>query len=306
MDQLDRCREILREIHGKRLPVAGGSGKRPRYEMRDTGLYFKLGTELLRIVEGRDEQNALATIARAISRLQKEFDDNTNVFHWSVRFVISFRNEDYFRQVSEICHFSFGQLREVVEILDVQNPLSISREDLDTFTNKMRSPITYEDVRRICMELKTKYLGQVPTVDTADVRDVFDDVEVQVIGLLEGHGSDLRQKWRQEAGLQAIEALRRVLMLLPREEVFESVKKTKPKVLGALSRDIHSSNPDIDALYHFLLDFLYSGRNARDHIRKAITPLEMGQLQTMMKALTTEENYASYTKTQDLFNDINI
>jgi hypothetical protein len=114
------------------------------------------------------------------------------------------------------------------------------------------------------------------------------------------------KKWRREAGVEVIEALRRVLMLLPREEVFESVKKEKPNVLKTLSRDVHSSNPDLDALYHFLLDFLFSGKNARDHLRKTIRPLEMGQLQTMMKALTTEENYASYTKTQDLFSQINI
>lgn len=306
MDQLDPCREILSQIHSKRQPIAGGSGKRPRYEMRDTALYFKLGTELLRIVEGKDDQKALTRLARDISTLQREFDDSTNVFHWSIRFVRAFQNEEYFGEVSQICHLSFGQLREVVEILDRHNPLSISNPDLESFRTKMRGPVTYEDVRKICMELKAKYLGEVPSIDVADVRDVFDVVEFRVINLIQDPESSHRQTWRQEVGIDKIEAVRHVLMLLSREEVLEKVTTTKPRILSALSRDIHSPDSDLDTLYHFLLEFLKSGKSARNHIRKTITPLEMGQLQTMMKALTSEAGHAAYARTEHLFSELNL
>jgi hypothetical protein len=274
--------------------------------MRDTSLYFKLGTELLRIVEGKDDQKALTRLARDISTLQREFDDSTNVFHWSIRFVRAFQNEEYFGEVSQICHLSFGQLREVVEILDRQNPLSISSFDLEAFTAKMHDPITYEDVRKICMELKAKYLGEIPSIDSADVRDVFDAVEFRVINLIQDPETGHRQIWRQEAGIGAIEAVRHVLMLLSREEVLEKVTTTRPRIVRALSTDLHSSDSDLDTLYHFLLEFLKSGKNARSHIRKAITPLEMGQLQTMMKALTSEENHAAYSRTENLFSELNL
>ncbi len=306
MDQLDPCREILRQIHSKRQPIAGGSGKRPRYEMRDTGLYFKLGTELLRMVIGMDDQRALTRLALGISTLQREFDDSTNIFHWSIRFVRAFQNEEYFGEVSQICHLSFGQLREVVEILDRRNPLNLSSSDLQAFRAKMRGPVTYEDVRKICMELKAMYLGEVPIIDVADVRDVFDAMEFRVINLIQDPESSHRQIWRQEAGIDKIQALRRVLMLLSREEVLEKVTATKPRILRALTPDLHSSDQDLDTLYHFLLEFLRSGRSARSHIRKTITPMEMGQLQTMMKALTSEADHAAYSRTENLFSELNL
>src|SRR3989442_12773019 len=44
---LVRSRGVLEQIKAKQVKVGGGSGRRERYEMRQTGLYFDLGSLLL-------------------------------------------------------------------------------------------------------------------------------------------------------------------------------------------------------------------------------------------------------------------
>jgi len=304
-DQLEPSREILREIHANRFPISGGTGKRPRYEMRKTSLYFKLGLALIDLSRNHDELAAESILEHAIIKLQSEFNDSENVFRWSVRFVRSFEDEAYFEEVSRICHYSFGQLREAIDVLDKRNSLQISDEDKKDFISKMSGPVTYEDVRKLCMNLKSKYLGTIPDLDTASLSDLFDTVEHRVTGLIESD-EITRRSWGEDTGVDSIIALRHVLMLLSREMTYLDVQKKKPSILRSLKSRITTPNADIELLYRGLHQFLQSGPRAREEIRRLITTARLGYLQTTLKALVSEKDYRSYVATKDLMNTINI
>jgi len=199
--------------------------------MRKTSLYFKLGLALIDLSRNHDDLAAESILEHAIIKLQREFNDSENVFRWSVRFVRSFEDETYFEEVSRICHHSFGQLREAVDVLDKCNSLRISDEDKKDFISRMSGPVTYEDVRKLCMNLKSKYLGTIPDLDTASLSDLFDTVEHQVIELIESDEIK-RRSWGEETGVESIIALRHVLMVLSREQTYLDVQKNLVTIDG--------------------------------------------------------------------------
>jgi len=305
---LTQCREILEEIHRKRLSVAGGSGRRPRYEMRDTILYFNLGRVLINLIDkydgGPDRRSAL--LARIVSKLQEEFDDSENVFRWSIRFVQAFQDEEYYNEVSRFCHQSFGQLREVVEILGKDNPLGISSQDLEAFKQELSKEITYEEMRKLCMKLKAKYVAEWKyQIDSADLQDLFDRVLKNIQEIMEQDDSAVRSGWRDKVSVRSITTFRHLLLLLSREVTLESVSKRDPKVLEAVGRARGIRDGEMSKLYEILLKFLQGGQAARERLRKIIPPVDMGYLQTMLKALASEEDYVTFKKTEELMKRIN-
>jgi hypothetical protein len=305
---LSKCKKILHEIHKKRRPISGGSGRRARYEMRETILYFKLGRVLLSFLDshngGPNERSAF--LSRIIIKLQAEFDDSENIFRWSIRFVHAFQNEEYFNKVSRLCNYSFGQLREVVEILGKDNPLGISQEDLKSFKRELAQEITYEKMRSLCMILKAKYVAEWKyQINSADLQDLFDRVYGHIQGIIDVDRLTLRSEMREKLSLKSITTLRHLLLLLSREATFESVSRQKPEVIRAINRRTKIRDKEMLELYEILLKFLKGGHSARERLRKIIKPVEMGRLQTMLKALSTEEDYTSFRKTEDMMKRIN-
>ena len=305
---LSECRKILYEIHEKRRPVSGGSGRRPRYEMRKTVLYFKLGRVLLSLLDAYDggPDNRSALLAKMIAKLQEEFDDSKNIFRWSIRFVRAFQDEEYLNEVSRLCNHSFGQLREVVEILGRDNPLGISQKDLRSFKRGLTREITYEEMRNLCMKLKAKYVAEWKyQIDSADLQDLFDRVFRRIQEIVDTNRPALRAKWRDKLSLETITIFRHLLLLLSREATYQSVSKQKPEILSAINKRSKTQDEEMSELYEILLKFLKGGYSARERLRKIIQPIEMGRFQTMLKALISEEDYASFRKTEDLMRRIN-
>ena len=72
---MESIRDIVKQIHKKRKKVGGGTGKKERYEMRDTPLYYKLGNTIVDIAQkegyqGETKQNFIGKVGQL---LQKEF-----------------------------------------------------------------------------------------------------------------------------------------------------------------------------------------------------------------------------------------
>src|SRR5256885_12008752 len=92
---LVRSRGVLEQIKAKQVKVGGGSGRRERYEMRQTGLYFDLGSLLLEYFSQAGFQKAPRRTTFALtSQPPKEMGLAAAVNRWYVPFLPALRNTD--------------------------------------------------------------------------------------------------------------------------------------------------------------------------------------------------------------------
>ena len=221
-NMFDPVRQIVKKIHKKRRTISGGTGKKSRYEMRDTYLYYELGKSILEIAtkngyQGEDKQNL---ISQTGSILQKEFDDNENIARWSVRFAESFGGKE-FKEISKLCRNSLGQLREITDILDKRNPLEIKNEEIKTFKKEYASLETYDERRKLCTKLKRKYSQGGVDIDFVELQENFDFTDRIARNVRDGTADD-RKKLRESLGSQLIQNLRYLFMLISRESTFST------------------------------------------------------------------------------------
>jgi len=303
----DPVRQIVKKIHKKRRRISGGTGKKERYEMRDTPLYYELGKVILEIAsknryQGEDKQNLISQIGNI---LQKEFDDNENIVRWAVRFVESF-DEKQFKEISKLCRNSLGQLREITDILDNRNRLEIKNDDIKIFKKEYASLETYDERRKLCTQLKRKYSQGGADIDFIELQENFDFTDRTVRNVLDGTVDD-RKKLRESLGSQFIQNLRYLCMLLSREETFStenSRKIIKKLVKSKPAKDL--SDKEISSLYLNFKKFLVLNSGARDGLRGRVSPYSMTLLQKMLLAIQSEDDFKDYQSTGELFKSIGI
>lgn len=305
-NMFDPVRQIIKKIHKKRRKISGGTGKKERYEMRDTALYYELGKVIVEIAnkngyQGEDKQNLISKTGNV---LQKEFDDNENIARWSVRFSESFDEKD-FKEISKLCRNSLGQLREITEILDKRNPLEIKNEDIKNFKKEYASLKTYDKRRKLCTELKRKYSQGGVDIDFVVLQENFDFTDRTVRNALEGtetHRRDLREL----LGNPFVQNIRYLCMLLSREETFstESSRKIIKKLVK--SKPPKDLPKEIPILYLNLKKFLVLNSRAREGLRNTISPYSMILLQKMLLAIQSEDDFKDYQNTGELFRNIGI
>ena len=300
---LARSRAVLEQVKAKQVKVGGGSGRRERYEMRQTSLYFDLGTLLLeyfpRAGIGKERRS---TIYAMISEATKDLDLHEGIIRWSVRFVEAFEERDYFSEVSKLCRDSLGQLREVVDLLARSNPLQIGLEDLDRFRERLRSDITYDEMRREAKALRAKYTGGISGLDFQELQDMFSAVEQRIMGgFLDETAEAERQRLRERIGPDSITALRYTLMLLSREQTLEEARRKSVTALSKARGGDPILDEEVARLHKALLDCLSGDKASRDRLRSWVPAASMGQLQKILKALESEKEYQNYRRTEKLF-----
>lgn len=293
----------MEQIKAKQVKVGGGSGRRERYEMRQTGLYFDLGSLLLEYFsQAGIERERRSTIFALISEATKDLDLHEGIIRWSVRFVEAFEDRDYFSEVSKLCRDSFGQIREVVDLLARSNPLGVGLEDLDRFRERLRSEITYDEMRREAKALRAKYTGGVSGFDFQDLQDLFSAVEQRIMGaLLDKTAEAGREKLRERIGADSITALRYTLMLLSREQTLDEVRRKNESVLSRARGGDPIMDEEVARLHKGLFDCLDGDRTSRERLRRWVLPASMSQLQKMLKALESEKEYQNYRRTEKIF-----
>lgn len=305
-----KIREILVAMQEHRAPVGGGSGRRERYEMRETVLYFLLGQELIALISAvgvREEQRGafLAKIARMV---EEQFDFNPNIVNWSVRFVNSFHDVTYFQEVSKLCKDSFGQLREVVEILAKANPLGITAEDLDVFKRRLQQEITYAEMQSLSTRLKEKYRGkgEDSQVDYDEMIDSLGEVTRRVQKLIDEGTEDDRKKFRELIGEKFIQNLRFSLILLSKDSELRRHRDVARRILSQSGAGDLVMEVSMGKLMTSLSSFLGFEPVTRDRLRKFVPPAEMAFLQKMLKALESEAEYKNFKRTTEIFESLAI
>jgi hypothetical protein len=304
----DKIRGILAQMRAHRVPVGGGSGRRERYEMRQTDLYFSLGQELLAMMSSLNlsELNRCAFLTRIGVMVEQEFDFNPGIVKMSVRFVSAFNNMSYFEEVSRLCKDSYGQLREVVDILSKENPLGLSDNDLREFKRNLARDLTYDDMRTLCVRLRQKYrgIGEDAQVDYEDLADTFDDVNSKAQNLIQTENQADREKFRQLVGPDTIKNLRYSLILLAKEAELEKNKLQVRRILSVRRDGSLIMEASVAKLLESLIPFLGFESKTRERLRKFLSPVDMSYLQKELKALESEEEYRKYKQTEEVFASI--
>ena len=305
---MESIRDIVKQIHKKRKKVGGGTGKKERYEMRDTTLYYKLGNTIVDIAQkegcqGETKQNFIGKVGQL---LQKEFDDNENIAKLSVRLFEAYADEEQFRKVSKLCRNSLGQLREIIDILHQTNPFEIPSSEIENFKKQYELLETYDERRKLCTEIKRKYSLGGADVDLDELRESFDATERTVRAVLDGTEQD-REKLRNAFGTQPIQDIRYMCMLLSREETFASEKSRKIiKKLIKSKPSTSTNSEETTKLYLNLKKFLILNSQSRQGLRNILSPHSMILLQKMLLAIQSEDDYENYKKTGELFRSIGI
>ncbi len=303
---INGCRQIIEEIKRKQERIGGGSGRRERYEMRDTGLYFDLGSLLLtQLRRSGISKEKRGVVYAAITAATQDLDLYEGIIRWSVRFVEAFEDRQYFLEVSELCRHSFGQLREVVDLLARSNPLGVSQPDLERLRAILRADTTYDQRRLEAKAIRMRYTGEGLDIDYGELEDLFSGVEERIMAaFIDEKASGERERLRATIGQDSITALRYTLMLLGREATFEEVQRSRKGVLRkALGADM-VLDQDIARLHQALAKFLSADRTARDNLRRWVRPDAMGNLQKMLKAMESEKEYENYRKTEQVFKNL--
>ncbi len=306
----EECRPILSHIKKKMQIVTGGSQGTGRYLMRDTKLYFRLGQILNRYATNNAvlEEQKMDFVRRATADLLKEFrlHEKTNIFVQSMNFVDSFKDEEYFNEVSKLCKHSFNQIREVQTILAKDNPLGVTKEDLDSFKRQLSSrKLTYKQMRELCNMIRYKYGQYKLRVDYLELEDNFESIDTDIRNAIRDTTED-RSKLRMKLGGESfIKRLRYLLTLLARENVFALQFAKHKEELKAVSFP-KSTHHDFVRLYTTLLQFTNADERDRNSLRKHIKPYDMGQMHSMLKALENETQYREYKSTQEIFENIQI
>jgi len=139
-------------------------------------------------------------------------------------------------------------------------------------------------------------------IDYQAVQDLFSSVEQRIMGVLvdENQAAE-RGKLRELIGFESITALRYTLLMLARERTLQDVQRGKQKLMKMAVGANPVMDENVARLHHELAKFLKLDEEPRHRLRQWIPTSQMGNLQTMLKALESEKEYRNYTKTQAIF-----
>jgi hypothetical protein len=215
------------------------------------------------------------------------------------------RREDFLQFAKDA---SYGKLREVLPILDPEfvSQHKVAKGDLDNLGRTLAGS-TYEEVLEHIRKLRDKYDPSRQSVDQDSFyQELYSAIE-DLRQLVEKPNLRALTEFREKFGPKLIQDSRRLLAAMKNEGSFDRLAKELPREFG---RDLDTKTEDLDGHLFRVIYNLSRIRNApvavRENLRERIGMARLGELSTLMKAASNDEEMERYLRGQKLLQQIRL
>ena len=214
------------------------------------------------------------------------------------------RNEDYLRIAKGV---SYGKLKAALPIFDSDFASHrVERGDLDVLANVLRDS-TYEQVLQHVRKLREKYDPRGIAIDFDELYSELYSVNERLVQIANNMNEDAIKAYRERYSSDFIEDTRRLIASMKNEEVFQRLGKSIPKKFVHL---LDISAPNFDGEFARVVTALSRIRQAtpslRERLRKRVGIASLGELSTLLKALSNDEELRRYLRGARLLEQIRV
>lgn len=203
---------------------------------------------------------------------------------------------------------SYGKLREALPIFDPEfvSQNKVSKEDLETLGRSLADS-TYEKVLELARRLREKYDPNRMSVDyDAFYQELYSATEKLRSAMARRDAEDLRE-FRQKFSPELIDYSRRLLAAMKNEERFKKLAAGFP---SDFTRTSSGAGEDLESNLSEVIQTLSQIRkapaSARESLRQRIGIARLGELSTLMKAASSDEEMERYLRGQRLLERIRL
>jgi hypothetical protein len=307
-DQVE-IKNILLEIFSNQIPISGGGkNKKPSFYLRKPELYWNLGVSLKKAAENSNvpEEQRRDWILKSTRKLEDEIlggkkDENQRTCVLAYNYVYELEDKDHFMFVADMAGHKFKQFRRkwldyIYRIFSKKNPTLPDAKRKQLSKKLLEKKYTHEQYNQILKEFRGK-----SKVSWSELEDAFLQLNTEVEESLESD-EEKRRLFRESMTPQLIEQLRYLLQLLKIEDenTYNKIyNDNKSKFSKKIKTDLPSANTLVENLKNCIKD-----PELRKKLLRVMNPYEMGQLQTKLRSLESQENYQQYIETKDTFRNI--
>lgn len=203
---------------------------------------------------------------------------------------------------------SYGKFREVLPVFDpgFVSQHRVSKEDLDGLRSILPES-TYERVREHVGRLRDKYDPSRMSMDFDTFYQDLYSATVRLKGIVERSDAKALEEFRKSFTPKFIEDSRRLLAAMKNEETFSKIAKQLAKGFG---QDLNTKDENLEADLDKVIYQLSRIRTApvvlRQTLRERIGIARLGELSTLMKAASSDEEMEQYLRSQKLLRQMRV
>ena len=203
---------------------------------------------------------------------------------------------------------SYGKLREVLTIYDpdFSKELDVSTNDLDALRISV-SKMTYEEVRSRIRSIREKYDPEGENVDFDELWEEISSAIEELTEMIEQKDQSRISNFRSQMDMDFISESRKLMAALSNEQMFLKLNRQLPSRFGldlTLSED--SLRGQIHRVLHDLAMIRNESSEKRDKLRQRIGISMIGELSTLMKAATSDEEMSRYLRGRSIIQKLQI
>jgi len=275
------------------------------FEKYDTKYLWKLGEEIRSYSEvAKNKEDAVAEILSYLS--EKNIRCTPVLLKNAETARRSWASENnYLRDVNDA---SYGKLKAILPVLDpdfvFQTKLSeVERKGLLNELNKA----TYEEVLMRVREIRQIYDPSSLTVDLDQFYSDLHSINSYLESAVTKQDREILNIIRSRYRLQLINDVRMLLATLRSEEAFQKLDKTAPREIKAIPNSADKGD-DFNAWFSSIVRGLITLRRgtafSREKVRQRIGVSKLGELSTLLKAASSDEELQRYRRGRELLEKI--
>ena len=299
---------FLNELKKRGTEISGGNPDKLRasYILRDPEFYWDFGSFLVEEAKKIDEDKRYRWISRQTIGIEKDILGSISNDDWLTPKIYTWADElqekEHFMFVADLAGHKFDSFRiKVMEyIYDI-----FSKKTLSSFSEAKK-----EKLAKKLLEKKWKHLGEGgingilkefrgKTSSSYGVRKPFDELSNRVDNAVHNGNADERKLLRNEIGKNMIDKLRTYLQILPLDDqsLYEEMVNQYKKELSRKTLTKNDSAKKLDETF----DKCIKDKDVKKRILKSINAYEMGETNTELNAIESEDDYEEWKRNKENF-----
>ena len=275
------------------------------YEKYDTQYLWELGDTILQYRSfAADKEDTAAEImqylqshsVRCVPVLLKNAETARRA--WAT-------GQEYLRHAEDV---SYGKLKAALPIFDPDfvSQAKVEKGDLDSLAKALRGS-TYEQVLEHVRKLREKHDPRCIIVDFDELySDLYAATERFAQIALE-HDNDSISAHRARYSAKFIEDTRRLIAGMKNEDMFQKLSRSIPsKFMETLDTPEPKSDREFLRAIQSLLQIHHGKAASREMLRQRVGIARLGELSTLLKALSSDEELERYLRGKSLLEKIRV
>lgn len=304
----EKVESFLNLLKERAKIISGGSKNklRPSYILRDPDYYWDFGSFLVEQAQKIDEEKRRRWITKQTMTIEKNILGPIRNDEWLTPKIYTWVNEledkEHFMYVADLAghkngSFRFKVMEYILEIFSKKHPSSYSEVKKEKLAKKLLEKklqhLGEEGINSILKEFRGKTsLGY-------GIRNSYDSLSNGIGNVIEKDTPNERKTLRNEIGKNMIDKLRTYLQILSLTD-YSFYQEMVSDYKSELNRKILTKNQDAKKLDQ-VFGKCIKDKNLKQRIMTLINAYEMGELNTELNALESEENYDEWKRTKDNF-----